>query len=164
MFAREISKRSWVLLAWIVLNKFSFLPTSRASLVAQTVKNLSAMPETWVWWLGWEDPLEKEMATHSVILPGEIHGQKTLAGYSPWGHKDPNTTGQLIQQKLPLPMSIVLDKFCFQKNSLSFHNLYIYKNQWKKKNKQPMSSSVFQKAKVNFNIQKFSKFTFFPLQ
>ena len=34
----------------------------------------------------------------------------------------------------------------------------------KKKNKQPMSSSVFQKAKVNFNIQKFSKFTFFPLQ
>ena len=39
-----------------------------ASLVAQTVKNLSAMWETWVWSLGWEDPLEQVMATHSTIL------------------------------------------------------------------------------------------------
>ena len=36
---------------------------SWASLVAQTVKNLPAMQETWVWSLGWEDPLEKETAT-----------------------------------------------------------------------------------------------------
>ena len=39
-----------------------------ASLVAQTVKNLPAMKETWFWVLGQEDPLEKEMATHSSIL------------------------------------------------------------------------------------------------
>ena len=39
-----------------------------ASLVIQTVKNLPAMQETWVWSLGQEDPLEKEMATHSSIL------------------------------------------------------------------------------------------------
>ena len=39
-----------------------------ASLVAQTVKNLPAMRETWVWSLGWEDPLEKGIATHSNIL------------------------------------------------------------------------------------------------
>ena len=38
------------------------------SLVAQTVKHLPAMWETWVWSLGWEDPLEKEMATHSSTL------------------------------------------------------------------------------------------------
>ena len=38
------------------------------SLVAQTVKNLPAMQETWVWSLGWEDPLEEDMATHSSIL------------------------------------------------------------------------------------------------
>ena len=38
------------------------------SLVAQTLKNLPAMQETWVQSLGWEDPLEKEMATHSSIL------------------------------------------------------------------------------------------------
>ena len=42
------------------------------SLVAQLVKNLPAMQETWVWFLGWEDPLEKEMATHSSILAWEI--------------------------------------------------------------------------------------------
>ena len=37
--------------------------------------------------LGWEDPLEKEMATPSSILAGESHGQRGLVGYSPWGHK-----------------------------------------------------------------------------
>ena len=41
---------------------------SKASLVAQMVKNLLAMQETWVWSLAWEDPLEKGMATHSSIL------------------------------------------------------------------------------------------------
>ena len=42
-----------------------------ASLVAQMVKNLSAMWETSIRSLGWEDPLEEGMATHSVFLPGE---------------------------------------------------------------------------------------------
>ena len=40
--------------------------------MAQKVKNLLAMQETWVQSLGWEDPLEKGMATHSSILPWEI--------------------------------------------------------------------------------------------
>ena len=43
-----------------------------ASLAAQRVKNLPAMQETWVPFLGWEDPLEKEMATHSSILAWRI--------------------------------------------------------------------------------------------
>ena len=43
-----------------------------ASPVAQTVKNLPARQETWVRSLGWEDPLQKEMATHSNILAWEI--------------------------------------------------------------------------------------------
>ena len=41
------------------------------------------------------DPLEKEMATHSVFLPGEFHAQRSLAGYSPWSHKESNTTERL---------------------------------------------------------------------
>ena len=41
---------------------------SWASFVAQLVKNLPAMQETWVQFLGWEDPLEEDMATHSSIL------------------------------------------------------------------------------------------------
>jgi len=40
------------------------------------VKNLPAMREMWVRSLGWEDPLEKEMATHSSICPGEFHRQR----------------------------------------------------------------------------------------
>ena len=44
----------------------------RASLVAQTLRNLPAMRETWVQPLGWEDPLEEGMATHSSILAWRI--------------------------------------------------------------------------------------------
>ena len=43
-----------------------------ASLVAQRVKHLPAMQETWVRFLGWEDPLEKEIATHSSTLAWKI--------------------------------------------------------------------------------------------
>ena len=49
--------------------------------MAQLAKNLSAMWETWVQSLGWEDPLEEGMATHSSILAWRIHGQRSLAGY-----------------------------------------------------------------------------------
>ena len=48
------------------------LQYSWASLVAQTVKNLSAMQETWIQSLGWEDPLEEGMAIHSSILAWRI--------------------------------------------------------------------------------------------
>ena len=48
------------------------LPVNRASLVAQTVKNLPAVRMTWIRSLGWEDPLEKGMATHSSILAWRI--------------------------------------------------------------------------------------------
>ena len=41
--------------------------------------------------LGWEDPLEKEMATHS-ISPGKYHGQRSLVGYSTWGHEESDMT------------------------------------------------------------------------
>ena len=44
---------------------------------------------------GSERPLEKGMATHSSIVPGKLHGQRSLIGYSPWGHKEPGTSGQL---------------------------------------------------------------------
>ena len=62
-----------------------------ASLVPQLVKNPPAMWETWVRSLGWEDQLEKEMATYSSIvawrIPWTIH--------SPWGRKESDTTERL---------------------------------------------------------------------
>ena len=59
------------------------------------VKNLPAMQEIWVQSLGWEDPLEKEWLPTPVFLPGEFHGQRSLAVYSPWGRKESDTTEQL---------------------------------------------------------------------
>ena len=57
------------------------------------------MRETWVRSQGWEDLLEKEMATHSSILAREIPWTEEpvlcrLAGYSPWGHKELDTIEQ----------------------------------------------------------------------
>ena len=54
------------------------------------VKNppvLQELQETQIQSLGWEDPLEEDMATHSIFLPGESHGQRTLVGYSPYVHR-----------------------------------------------------------------------------
>ena len=50
------------------------------------------MQETQVLSLGRKDPLEKEMATHSSIFAGKSHGQRSLAGYSPWSHKELDMT------------------------------------------------------------------------
>ena len=50
------------------------------------------MKETQIRSLGWEDPLEKETATHSSILAWRIHGQRSLVGYSPQSHKELDTT------------------------------------------------------------------------
>ena len=57
----------------------------RASLVAQMVKNLLAMQETWVWSLGWEDPLEKGMVTHSSILVWRIPWTEEPGGLQSMG-------------------------------------------------------------------------------
>ena len=69
--------------------------------VAQLVKNLPAVQETQVRFLGWEDPLEKEMATHSSILAWKISWTE---GCSPWGRKESSTTEQLTHNSLPWPL------------------------------------------------------------
>ena len=60
--------------------------------MAQTVKCLPAMQETWVRSLGQEDPLEKEKAITTVFLLGESRGQRSLVDCSPWGHRELDTT------------------------------------------------------------------------
>ena len=71
--------------------------------MAQTVKNLPAMQETWFQSLGQEDPWRREWLPIPVFLPGEFHGMGSLAGYTPWGHKESDSTEQLT-----LSLSIVL--------------------------------------------------------
>ena len=74
------------------LNRFSSSSSSvplGASLVAQMVKNMLVMQKTWVQSLGRDDPLEKEMATHSSILAWRIPWTEEPGGlYSPWGLKE----------------------------------------------------------------------------
>ena len=64
--------------------------------MAQMVKNLPTMQETWVRFLGLEDPLKKGMATHSSIL---ARGQRSLVGYSPWGPKESDMTEWLTKDR-----------------------------------------------------------------
>jgi len=54
------------------------------------------MQETWVLSLSGEDPLEKGMQPTQVFFPGEFHGQRSLVGYSPWGHKESDITERLM--------------------------------------------------------------------
>ena len=63
-------------------HKLTGITHSQASLIAQLVETLPAVQETQVRFLGWKDPWRR-----TVFLPGESHGQRSLAGYSPWGRK-----------------------------------------------------------------------------
>ena len=74
---------------------FSLLGWKVGGLVAQTVKNPPAVLETWVRSPGWEDPLEKGTAPRPSILAWESHEQRSLAGYSPCGHKELDSTERL---------------------------------------------------------------------
>ena len=69
--------------------------SKEASLVAQTVKNLPAMPETQVQSLGRENPLEKGLASHSSILAWRIPRPEEPGGLQPMGHKESDTTERL---------------------------------------------------------------------
>jgi len=77
------------------------LQYSWASLVAQMIKNLPAMWETWVQSLGWEGPLEEGMATTPVFLPGDFCGQRNLVGYSPCSLKELDMTEWLTLSLQP---------------------------------------------------------------
>ena len=62
-----------------------FHEKARASVVAQRVKNLPENQKTWVQSLGWEDPLEKRMATHSSILAWRISWSEETGGLQTMG-------------------------------------------------------------------------------
>ena len=67
--------------------KYRLFSLLGAFLVAQLVRNPPAMRETWIRYLGCKDPLEKKIATHSSLWPGECLGL-----YSPWGRKESDMT------------------------------------------------------------------------
>ena len=67
----------------------------RASVVAQKVKNMPPMQDTWVKSMDREGPVRREWPPTPVFLPEESRGQRSLAGYSPRGHRESDTTEQL---------------------------------------------------------------------
>ena len=71
--------------------------------MAQRVKSLPTVQETQVLSLGWEDPLEEDIATHSSILAWRVPWTEELGGYSPWGCKESDMT-----ERLTLSLSLSL--------------------------------------------------------
>ena len=71
-----------------------------ASLAAEWLRIYLPMQEMQVQPLVWEDPLEKEMQPNPVFLPGKSHGQRSLVGCSPWGHKRVRHDLSTKQQRL----------------------------------------------------------------
>ena len=96
-----------------------------ASLVALMVKNLPTIPKTWVRSLDQEDPLEKRIAIHSSILPGEFHRQRSLVGYSSCDPKELDIIEPLTLS-LTFMNSLLLITVFLQKYHLCFMCLYIY--------------------------------------
>ena len=95
------------------------LDTLRASLVAQTVKNLPAMPrpgfDPWVEKIPWR----RAWQPTAVSLPGESHGQRSLTGYSPWCGKESDMTEQLNTALDTLcPMVTSLPRLCIAQEKL----------------------------------------------
>ena len=113
------------------------LPTiqySCSSLVAQLVKSLSAMWETWVWSLDWEDPLEEGMATTPIFWPGEFHGLQSM-GSQRVGHDWvtftftflSHCTSQLFIYRYVKYVKI-WDLIYFSKRYISNKNFILFKN------------------------------------
>ena len=83
--------RPSTLYMWYLI--YPHFKTQTLTLVAQTVKRLPAMQETWVQSLGWEDPLEKEMATHFQST------SSTLAWKFPW-MEEPGRLQSMVLQRV----------------------------------------------------------------
>ena len=85
-------------------------PVCGASLVAQTVKRLSTMWETWIRALGWEDPLEKEMAIHSSTLAWKIPWTEEPGRLQSMGSQTVGSVEDVIQQSQQVSLDLVVSK------------------------------------------------------
>ena len=94
---------------YIFLFALKHLSALFMSLLAQMVKRLSTMRETWVRYLGWEYPLEKEMAIHSRTIAWKIPWTEEPGRlYSPWGSKESDMTERLHFTSLHFTYDILI--------------------------------------------------------
>ena len=87
----SLQKPTEMMIKCVMVSCGGFWHRIMGSLVAQSVKSLLAIQETWVQSLGGEDTLEKEMATHSNIFAWRIPWM-SMVDYSPWDHKESDMT------------------------------------------------------------------------
>ena len=113
-----------------------------ASLMVHAVKNVPAIPDTWVQVLSWEDPLETGLTIHSSILAWRIHGERSLVDCSHWGHR------RVQHHWLTLSLSLSWVKYSskqfYQTNSFNNHNNCFI--DWKTQALFPLSQGVFPSA------------------
>ena len=113
MFAKSAFQPPWGLrpltTTMVSLSPLVFFPSSfslcpfGASLVAQMVKNQPETKSGFDPWVG-KIPWRTKWQATAVFLPGECHGQRSLVGYSPWGHKESDTTEQLTFYLCPFSL------------------------------------------------------------
>ena len=76
--------------------------------MAQTVKRLPTMRETWVRSRVWKIPWKRKWQPTPVLLPRKLHGWRSLVGDSPWGHKESDTTEQRFTFRHKIYFCIIL--------------------------------------------------------
>ena len=94
------------------------------SLAAKMVKNLPAIHETWVHPWVTKIPWRRKWQPTAVFLPGEFHGQRSLVGYSPWGHKELDT--ERLSYIDSLLSFLLSSSFFFRLPSISFSLLLVW--------------------------------------
>ena len=77
---------------WTFIHPVTTLYAKWSKYQPMRVKRGEGMRDTWVRSLGWEDPWRRARQPTPVFLPGEFYGERSLACYSPWGHKESDTT------------------------------------------------------------------------
>ena len=107
--------------SWFIYNDFGWV---WASLVAQRLKRLPPMPETRVWSLGQEDPLEKEMATHSSILPWRIPWTEEPGGLQSTGSQRVGHNWVTLLYLMITNLIFYRNEPCPGKNLLVFTSLW----------------------------------------
>ena len=123
--------------------------------MAQTIKNLPAMQETWVWFLGRKEPLEREWLPTPVLLTGEFHGQRSLVGCSLWGLKESDTT-----ERLTLSLRFIITQHYFQFFSMPFPSNLLQLVEVRYFSCNWLTTALCLKILIIFRKRKFNLFSF----
>ena len=90
-------------------------------------QNPPVMQEMWVRSLGWEAPWRRKWQPAPVFLPGELHGQRSLVGYSPWGRKESDIAEQLNSNSMLYISLLARLSLCWSGPEECLDREYVYR-------------------------------------